>query len=256
MWNEVTMVKSAGKLKNRLEELREASQLACERIIKKRSDIVAVYVVGSVARGNVHWESDIDMVCLIKQGGVSERERIKVLDCSADVFYFPIKLWKEEFDGRSGSDWEIEASSVVDSLVLHDPNGFIRKAKEGLLVFPEERRRMNTRLTYDRMTGFSEAVGYHYMSRSYDIESIFSKLYAMEALRILFPLNRVYLKDHKRMFEQLEGLPEKPLGYVRKCLGLLRFKSQDVKRDQARRIINDVWKTKRAIKAKMLSLGL
>jgi len=250
------MVKGARKLRNRLGALREASELACERIIKKRSDVTAVYVVGSVARGNVHGESDIDMMCLVKQEKISRRENMKVMGCSADIFYVPIKLWKEEFDGRSGSDWEIEASSVVDSLVLHDPSGFIRKAKEELMVYPEERRRMNISLTYDRITGFSEAVWYHYMSRSYDIESIFSKLYAMEALRILFPLNRVYLKDHKHMFEQMEGLPEKPLGYVRKCLGLLRSKSQGVNRDQARRIINDVWKTKRAIKAKMSSLEL
>lgn len=99
------MAKRARKLRNRLEKLREASQLTYKRIIEKRSDIVAVYVVGSVARGNIHEKSDIDMVCLIKQGSVSERESIKVLGCSADVFYVPIKLWKEEFNSRSGSDW-------------------------------------------------------------------------------------------------------------------------------------------------------
>jgi len=250
------MVKSTRKLGNRLEGLREASQLACKRIIKKRSDIVAIYVVGSVARGNVHEKSDIDVMCLVRQGNASERESIKVMGCSADVFYVPIKLWKGEFDGRSGSDWEIEASSIIDSLVFYDPSGFIRKTKDELMVYPKEKQRMSVKLTYERMTGFSEAVGYHYMNKSYDIESIFSKLYAMEALKILFPLNRVYLKDYKRIFEQLVELPEKPPDYLRKCLSILRSKSRDVNRDQATRIINDIWNTKKVIKAKMCSLGL
>lgn len=250
------MAKRARKLRNRFEELREASQLACNRIVKKRSDVVAIYVVGSVARGNVHEKSDIDVMCMVKKGNAPERESIKVMGCNADVFYVPIKLWKEEFDGRSGSDWEIEASSIMDSLVLYDPSGFIREIKEELMVYPEEKQRMSIKLTYERMASHSHAVGYHYMNKGYDIESIFSKLYAMEALKILFPLNKVYLNDYKHIFEQLAELREKPPDYLRKCLSLLWSKSRDVNRDQATRIANNVWETQKAIRAKIRSLGL
>lgn len=115
---------------------------------------------------------------------------------------------------------------------------------------------MSIKLTYERMASHSEAVGYHYMNKGYDIESIFSKLYAMEALKILFPLNRVYLNDHKHIFEQLAELREKPPDYLQRCLSLLRSKSRDVNRDQATRIANNVWKTQKAIRAKMRSLEL
>jgi len=54
------MTTKSDKLRSRLKVLREASRLACKRVLEKRSDVIAVYVVGSVARGNIHEKSDVD----------------------------------------------------------------------------------------------------------------------------------------------------------------------------------------------------
>ena len=90
------------------------------------------------------------------------------------------------------------------------------------------------------MGWFENAIEYHYLKKSYDIESVFSKMFAMEALRILFPLNRVYLKGDKYIFEQVKDLREKPPDFLEKCLSLLWFKSQNVKYNEATWIIDTV----------------
>ena len=43
------------------------------RIVKTRHDIVAAFIVGSVARGNIHSESDIDLCILIEHGDRPKR---------------------------------------------------------------------------------------------------------------------------------------------------------------------------------------
>ncbi len=235
----------------RLETLREASRLACKRVLEKRSDVIAVYVVCSVARGNIHERSDVDIIVVIEQGDDFERESLEELGCSIDIFYNPLKLWKEELYYSWGSEWEVNASSVVDSLVLYDRDGLIQKTKEELETYPEEKRRRSIRNIHDKMTNFSEAVWYHYINKNYDIESIFSKLYAMESLKILFPINKVYLKADKHMFKQVEELQEKPPDYLKRCLSLLWFKSQNVNNNEATWVINTVNEIKKAIEAKI-----
>jgi len=246
--------KDVDKLSSKLATLREASRLVCERVLKNRSDIIAVYVVGSVARGNIHEQSDVDMCVLTKHGDNPERENYIELSCSVDVVYAPLHLWKERLYHGVGSEWEIDASNIVDSLILYDPDGFIQKTKKELETYPEEKRRKNILQIYDKMGWFGEAVWYHFTNKNYDIESIFSKFYAMQALKILFPLNQVYLKSDKHIFKQVEELKEKPANYLQKCLSLLWFKNQDVNHDEATWIINSVSETKKDIESKVRSL--
>jgi len=242
------------KCAGRLETLREASRRVCSRILQKRSDVVAVFVVGSVARGNIHEQSDVDMSVLIEHGDNPERENFKELGCNVDIVYAPLHLLKERLDYGVGSEWEIDASNIVDSLVLYDPNGLIQKTKRELEVYPEEKRRKNILHIYDKMGWFNNSVWYHYLKKNYDVESVFSKFFAMQALKILFPLNRVYLKGDKYIFEQVEELQEKPPKYLQKCLSLLWFKSQNVTNDEATWIINTVSEINKAIEANIRQL--
>ena len=106
------------------------------------------------------------------------------------------------------------------------------------------------------MTDFGEAVWYHWSNRNYDVESIFSKLYAMQALGILFPLNRVYLRGDKFIFEQIAELEEKPSDYQQRCLSLLWFKSQGVNYGEATWIINTVSETAEDVRSMLRQQGL
>lgn len=246
--------KGLNKLSGRLETLREASRRVCKHVLQKTSDVVAVYVVGSVARGNIHEQSDVDMAVLVEHGDKPKRENLKELGCSVDIVYAPYHLLREKLHRGVGSEWEIDASNIVDSLVLYDPNGVIQKIKSELKVYPEEKRRMNILQIYDKMGWFSEAVWYHYLRKTYDVESFFSKFFAIQALKILFPLNRVYLKGDKYIFEQVEELQEKPRNFLEKSLSLCWFKSQNVNYDEATWIINTVSEINKAIEAKIRRL--
>jgi len=226
----------------------------CKCVLQKRPDVVAVCVVGSVARGNIHEKSDVDICVLIEQGDRPERETFEELGCSVDIVYAPVHLWKEKLRRGVGSGWEIDASNIVDSLILYDPSGLIQETKRELKVYPEEKRRENILQVYHEMGWFGEALRYNYLKKNYDAESIFSKFFAMQALKILFPLNRVYLKSEKQIFEQVKELQEKPTHYLEKCLSLLWFKSQNVNYDEATWVINTVSEINRAIEARVRQL--
>ena len=94
-----------------------------------------------------------------------------------------------------------------------------------------------------------------YLKGNYDIESIFSKLFTIEALRILFPLNRVYLKGDKYLFEQVKNLKTPP-GFLEKCFSLLWFKSRDVKREEAIWIVNTVSEIRKTLEKEINSLNI
>jgi len=248
----------------RLELMREAGHRACEKILEVRSDIITIYIVGSVARGDIHGKSDLDVVAVKEQGDYEEERmsssmllgEVKESGFSIDIFYIPRHLWEEELYHSWGSEWEVEASSIVDALILYDPKGIMEKAKQDFKSYPVEMRRRSIENIFNRLRNFGEAVWYHYVNTNYDAEAIFSKFYAMEALRILFPINHVYLKADKYIFKQLEQLERKPPNYLEKCLDLLWFKSQNVNHDEATWIINTVSETRKAIENEIRSLGL
>ena len=243
------------QLSEKLKILREIIRQVCDELIKSRQDIVAVFVVGSVARGNIHEMSDVDMCVLVKEGNEPKREIIQKSNCSIDIVYVPLRLWKERLQRDIGSMWEINVSNVLDSIVLYDPTGLIKRIKRELSEYPEEKRRENILHHFHMVGWYENAVKYHYLKGNYDIESIFSKLFAIEALRILFPLNRVYLKGDKYLFEQVKSLKTPP-GFLEKCFSLLWFKSRGVKREEAIWIVNTVSEIKKTLEKEIHSLGL
>jgi len=72
-------------LNDRLKIMRRAGQYVCERLVKSRRDIIAVLIVGSVARGNIRETSDIDMCVIVNEGDKPQRENIQELDYKVDV---------------------------------------------------------------------------------------------------------------------------------------------------------------------------
>jgi len=106
---------------DRLKTLRILGQHIGMRIVKTRHDVVAAFIVGSVARGNIHSESDIDLCILIEHGDRPKREIIEESGYKVDITYIPLHLWEENLYHGIGSEWEIEASNIVDSIIIYDP---------------------------------------------------------------------------------------------------------------------------------------
>ncbi len=107
-------------LGEKLRILRRAGQRVCERLIKSRRDVVAVFIVGSVARGDIHEASDVDMCVVIREEGKPGRESIQELGCKVDVAYVPLRLWLEKLWRDVGSMWEINVSSILNSIILYE----------------------------------------------------------------------------------------------------------------------------------------
>ena len=241
-------------LAERLKELREAGRRVCEKILRERGDVVAVLVVGSVARGDIHEGSDVDL-CVLVESGYAVREELIEGGCVVDVSYAPLNLWMERLRRDVGSMWEINVSNILDSIVLYDPRGLVDRIKRELSRYPEEKRRENF-LHHFYMMGWHENSVKHYYARgSYDFAAIFSKLFALESLRALFPLNGVYLRGDKYIFDQIGSLRAPP-GFIEGCMSLLWFKARGVTREEAGWIMSTISTLRRAIEAEARSLGL
>jgi hypothetical protein len=143
----------------------------------------------------------------------------------------------------------MEASNIVNSIILYDPRGIIKKAKEDFQIYPEETRKRRIKNLLQKLQNLGETTWFYYVNKNYDIESIFSKLFAIMALRVLFPINRVYLIGDKHLFKQLVDLEQKPPGYLENCYNLLWFKCQDVNQPEANWIVDIVKETRKAIEA-------
>jgi predicted nucleotidyltransferase len=194
--------------------MREACKRECQKILEKRSDIIAVYIIGSVARGDIHEKSDLDLIALKEQGDYEEERKspLEIMGESSsnlniDIGYLPLWLWDEELYHSWSDDWEVEASSIVDSIILYDSRGIIKKAKDDFITYLEDTRKRRIKNLLRRLQNYGETIWYHYVNKNYDIESVFSKLYAIEALKIQFPIKRVYLKDNKSVFQNPIILP-------------------------------------------------
>ncbi len=242
-------------LDERLKALRKIAQNICEELVRDRRDIIAVLVVGSVARGNVHEESDIDMCVLTKEGDKPKREFMSKSGFKADIVYVPLKLWMERLWRDIGSMWEINVSNILDSIVLYDPTGLVKRIKKEFSKYPEEKRKQNILYHFHMMGWYQNSAKYHYLKGNYDIESIFSKLFAIEALKILFPLNGVYLKGDKYLFEQVKNL-KAPSGYLKKCFDLLWFRTKGINHEEATWIMNTISEIMDIAKEEVMRFGL
>ena len=242
-------------MNERLRVLREAGRRVCGRLVEGRRDVVAVFIVGSAARGGVHEASDVDLCVLVGEEGRPVRESIQELGCRVDVAYVPLRLWMERLRRGVGSMWEIGVSSILDSIVLYDPTGIVERVRRELAAYPEGKRVENVLHHLHLMGWYENAVEHHYARGNYDVESIFSKLFAVEALRILFPLNGVYLKGDKYLFEQVESL-EAPPGYLEKCFSLLWFRSRGVERGEAKWILDTVLEARRVVEREVRRRGI
>jgi predicted nucleotidyltransferase len=96
------MGKAASALKSQVEALRKARRVAekVKRICEERGfKLVAVYLVGSRARGDYTVESDVDLVAVVE--GIEELNPLQRLEAfidalepGVDLLVYPAEMWE------------------------------------------------------------------------------------------------------------------------------------------------------------------
>jgi predicted nucleotidyltransferase len=186
----------------------EAAQQVASKLLKRYpEDIVAIGVLGSVARREDREHSDIDMQVLVRQGSRLSSHFFVLGEC-----YFSIQVKTEE-------EWTAEltkplsglcltAGAFSNVLVLHDPSEAFKRLRKTTDALPDDAWKAAIR---EGLAGIVEDLGRvrnMYSERNRDDFRLFSVLVAIGAAKVYGDLTRQILvteKDFNTVFERREG---------------------------------------------------
>jgi hypothetical protein len=186
----------------------EAAQLVASRLLERYPDeIIAIGLLGSVARKEDREHSDIDMHVLVRQGSVLS-SHFFVLNGS----YFSVQVktedeWIAELT-KPMSGLCLTAGAFSNVLVLHDPSGAFKRLRTTAETLPDEAWKAAIR---EGLAGIVEDLGRvrnMYNERSRDDFRLFSVLVAIGAAKVYGDLTRQMLVSEKKLntvFERRGG---------------------------------------------------
>ncbi len=194
-------------LSNRLvERMRTvARSLADSLVIRFGDRIEGIMVQGSVARGDVHESSDVDMVVFIaggdRLGYGSVCETFRDSGIGVDVDYVSLDRVAGELSTLLGPDWEMTSSALGDALVLYDRDGRVAKVKRENQGYPLEMRIRNLSYLHGKMQDMGEAVYHAWIREEYRDALVYSRMFAERVLQMMFPLFGVKLSAEKHLLD-------------------------------------------------------
>ena len=129
---------------------RELAQRFIQAQLEKRTDIMAAWVAGSVARGEDTESSDIDIVLVSAgEGGASEVSRGGI-DAWLDGIYIEAGLASETeyIDLEAILQHPVKATHLNDALLLYDPSGRFTELQRAVRAVFMQPQWLAKRLTY------------------------------------------------------------------------------------------------------------
>jgi predicted nucleotidyltransferase len=193
-----------------LEDMRRAAEKITENLIVRfGARIEGVMIEGSVARGDIHRYSDIDLSVFINREELTENEvsqlpsaeSLEIEGYNVDIGYGLFDDALEELEYLYGPDWEKQSSFLGDALILHDKSGRLTAAKRGNRSYSKDLRMKNVERLWDNMMDLDEAAGTAWELEKYRDVSVYSSMYGERCLRIIFPLLGKRIRVDKRLLE-------------------------------------------------------
>ncbi len=186
----------------------EAAQHVSSALLKRYpDDIIAVGVLGSVARREDREHSDIDLHVIVKEGA-SLASHFFVLDgCYFSVSVKTEKAWIADLT-RPKSGLCLTAEAFGSVLVLHDPTGAFKKLRALAEALPDEAWKSAIR---DGLAGMVEDLGRVrnlYAEGDWVSFRLFSVIVAAGAATVYGDLTRQMLRTEKELnavFEKRGG---------------------------------------------------
>ncbi len=107
-----------------------------ERLLSNRSDIKALVVIGSVAKGDYADDSDLDVVC-VTEGKLDRDERQELIEMTPERVQL-VLFSHGELDKHFENSTTM-AHSIRKGIVIYDKDGFLKPYLECLLGLPSEK---------------------------------------------------------------------------------------------------------------------
>jgi len=189
---------------------------------RKDDNVIAVILIGSLARGDAREDSDVDCNLVV-------REKRELCDITKDDLRHTIK------HGNELTRWSYTGAKILYS-TDNEIEGLIRQ----IPVYPEGRRQYN-------MESFASQIRMHfaylqlaeYSKNTYLLHETATKI-ALFAGRLILADNRVLYPNRKWYSREIQRVADKPQGFYEDMCGLLT----DPTIDKARAFIDALFSYK------------
>ena len=196
------------------------------QIMKERyqgdSDVIALILGGSVAKGEARSDSDLDGMVIITDQAFEKRKLAGQLTdyipglCTYPGGYFDIKYFSKgylEAAAERGSD--PTRNSFVKSKVVFSSDSEIEKIIERIQIYPKDKKHERIRL-FRSILYYANGYYYNVAARNNDAYML-NKCYVdivYAGLRMLYVHNDMFFPCHSRLIKYTNHLPNKPDGIV------------------------------------------
>ena len=186
------------------------------------SDVIALILGGSVAKGEERPDSDLDAMVIITDQAYQKRKAGGKLSecitgkCTYEGGYFDIKYFTKgylEAAAERGSD--PTRNSFIKAKVIFSSDSSIESLIKQIPVYPKDKKFERIKL-FHSILRYANGYFYNGAKRNND-QYMFDKcryevVYA--GLRMLYAYNEIFFPCHLRLIEYAERLPNKPEGIV------------------------------------------
>jgi len=111
---------------------RQLAEELAAKIVRSRSDVVAVVLFGSVARGDDGPDSDVELTAVVRRGG-HEAQRFVLGGVLFNVYWSNAAGYRRHLLEPDG---DAAKHGFADGVALHDPHGWFARLKRDIANLP------------------------------------------------------------------------------------------------------------------------
>jgi len=180
--------------------------------IKKRKNVLGIFLAGSFARKETHHLSDVDLYVLVKRG-----VKQKLLDPweRFRVTYLTEKELKKRFWQR---DWIFSRCLILSSKILYDPKGILRKIKKEARKYPEEIRQFELRTNVFHAKYQLSRAKFAFKKKDLPSSVYFLMRCGEEILFFFYVLNKLFLSSERKIYEERKKIKTKPKSFEKRLI--------------------------------------
>jgi len=180
--------------------------------LKKRKNVLGIFLAGSFARKETHEFSDIDFYVLT-------RKKVKRdLSDPFDPLHITFLTQKELEKRFRERDWIFSRSLVLNSKIFYDPRGILKKLKKKAKKYPEDIRQFELRANVVHARYQSARAKYALKKKDFSSAVYFLMRCGEEILFFFYVLNKMLLSSERKIFEERKRVKIKPENFEKRII--------------------------------------
>ncbi|MBC7073963.1 DUF4037 domain-containing protein, partial [Candidatus Parcubacteria bacterium] len=180
--------------------------------LKKKKNVLGIFLAGSFARKETHEFSDIDLYVLTK------RKVKKTLSDPFDPLHISFLTQKELEKRFEDTDWIFSRCLILNGKIFYDPKGILKKLKKKAKKYPENIRQFELKANVVHSKYQLSRAKYALSKNDLPSAVYFLMKCAQEILFFFYVLNRMYLPSERKIFELRNKIKIKPKNFEQRII--------------------------------------